>query len=132
MITSDDIRGFATALPEVEEFTHFRIGLPGFKVRGKPFAGMDKGETTAVFCVGREEAAAAVAAAPSVYAEAWRPNRTFLGLRVELAEISCERVAELVEHAWRNKAPKRLVAAYDAGEPPARSTGPTMDGPPSR
>jgi hypothetical protein len=28
--------------------------------------------------------------------------------------VSEERVQELIEHAWRNTAPKRVVAAYDA------------------
>jgi hypothetical protein len=60
--TLDDIRRFATALPEVEEFTHFR--LPSFKVAGKPFAGIEKGDTTAVFSTSQEEAAAAVAERP--------------------------------------------------------------------
>lgn len=68
--------------------------MPGYKVSGKPFAGMEKGEATAVF---------------------WRPGagRSLVGIRVVLAEVSEERVRELVEHAWRNKAPKRVIAAYD-------------------
>ena len=116
MITLDDIRRMATAFPEVEEFTHFRIRVPGFKIMGKPFAGMEKGETTAVFSISHEEAAKAVADAPTTYEEVWRPGATksFVGLRVDLAKVSEERVQELVEHAWRNKAPKRMVAAYDA------------------
>jgi hypothetical protein len=35
-------------------------------------------------------------------------------IRVDVAKVSAERVQELVEHAWRNKAPRRVVAAYDA------------------
>lgn len=46
MITPEDLRGFATPLPQVEESTHF--GLPGFKVAGKPFAGLEKDRTTAI------------------------------------------------------------------------------------
>ena len=114
MITLDDIRRFATAFPEVEEVTHFR--QPAFKVRGKAFAGGEKGETTAVFSVSQEEAAAAAADDPAVYEEVWRnaATRSFVGLRVDLAKVSRERVGELVERAWRNKAPKRVVTAYDA------------------
>lgn len=116
MITFDDIRRLATAFPEVEESTHFRIRQPVFKVGGKPFAGGEKGETTAVFSVSREEAATAVADDPATYEEVWRPGatRSFVGLRTDLAKVSEERVQELIEHAWRNKAPKRVVAAYDA------------------
>lgn len=115
MITLDDIRRYATAFPEVEETTHFR--LPTFKVKGKPFAGVEKGGRTAVVSVGQEEAAAAVAADPETFEEVWRKAATqiFVGLRVELARVSPERLQELVEQAWRNKAPKRVIAAYDAG-----------------
>lgn len=114
MITLDDIARFAVAFPEVEEVTHFR--LPSFKVKGKPFAGVEKGGATAVFSVSQEEAAQAVADDPAIYEEVWRTAATkiFVGLRVDLAKVSRERVQELVEHAWRNKAPKRLVASYDA------------------
>ncbi|MFI7423259.1 MmcQ/YjbR family DNA-binding protein [Nonomuraea sp. NPDC049684] len=114
MITLDDLRRFATALPEVEEFTHFR--LPGFKVKGRPFAGMEKGDATAVFSVSQEEAATAVTADPAVYSEVWRTAATkiWVGLRVDLAAVPPERIQQLVEHAWRNKAPKSVVAAYDA------------------
>ena len=113
MITLDDIRRFATAFPEVEEFTHFR--LPSFRVRNKPFAGMEKGDRTAVLSVSQEEAADAVADDPATYEEVWRTAATkiWVGLRVDLAKVSEDRVQELVERAWRNKAPKRVVAAYD-------------------
>lgn len=116
MITTDDVRRLATAFPDVEEFTHFRFKVPGFRVGGKAFAGMEKGERTAVFSVGAEEAAAAVAAEPAVYEEVWRPGArpSLVGVRADLAQVSPERVAELVEHAWRHRAPRRLVAAYDA------------------
>lgn len=114
MITVDDIRRFATAFPEVEEFSHF--GLPGFRVRGKPFAGVEKGETTAVASISRDEAAAAVADDPATYEEVWRTaaTKSFVGVRFDLAKVSAERVQELIEHAWRNRAPQRVVAAYDA------------------
>jgi len=68
------------------------------------------------FSVSQEEAATAVADDPATYEEVWRPGarKSLVGLRVDLAKVSEERVQELVEHAWRNKAPKRVVSAYDA------------------
>jgi hypothetical protein len=45
--------------------------------------------------------------------EVWRNGRIFVGLRVDLAGVTEERVQELIEHAWRNRAPKRLVAEHD-------------------
>ena len=69
-----------------------------------------------MFSVSPEEAATAVAADPTIYEEIWRPGagKSLVGLRVDLAKVSEERVRELVELAWRNKARKRVAAAYDA------------------
>ncbi|RKN43901.1 MmcQ/YjbR family DNA-binding protein [Streptomyces hoynatensis] len=113
----EDLREWVNGLPEVEEATHF--GQPSFKVKGRPFAGIERDGTTAVAAVAQEEAARAVAEDPEHYAEVWRPGgphgRIFVGLRVELAAVSGDRLRELVVRAWRHKAPKRVVAAYDAG-----------------
>ncbi|MGP3948740.1 MmcQ/YjbR family DNA-binding protein [Streptomyces sp. 7N604] len=104
------------ALPEVEETTHFR--LPSFKVRGRPFVGMEKGDTTVIVAVAQAEAQAAAAEDAEVYQEVWRAGgphgRIFVGLRVDLGGgVSAERLRELTELTWRHKAPKRLVTAYD-------------------
>nr|WP_238362018.1 MmcQ/YjbR family DNA-binding protein [Actinopolymorpha pittospori] len=117
VITSEEIRRYATAFPEVEEDVHHVWKLPVFKVRGKVFAGMDRGGRTAVFSISQEDAAAVVAAEPAVYEEVWRnaATRSFVGLRVDLAKVSTKHIRELIEGAWRNKAPKRLVATHDAG-----------------
>ena len=113
MLGLDDLRGYATALPEVEETTHFR--LPTFKVGGRPFAGLEKSATHAIVAVDQAEAGAMAAEDPAVYQEVWRSanGRIFVGLRVDLAGVPAARLQELVEHAWRHKAPRRLLAAYD-------------------
>lgn len=113
MITLDDIRGFALALPEVEEGTHF--GLPSFKVKGKGFAGLQKDGRYALIGISPAEAEAAAAGDPGIYEAVWRSGRIFVGVRVDLAAVSSQEVQRLVQSAWRNKAPKRLVAAYDEG-----------------
>lgn len=111
MITLDDIRGYALALPEVTEATHFR--LPAFKVRGKGFVTVQNGGTHAIVSVDEPRAKAAVAADPGTFEAVWRQGRIFVGVRVDLATASAADVQELIEHAWRAKAPKRLVATYD-------------------
>ncbi|RAY13818.1 hypothetical protein DPM19_19415 [Actinomadura craniellae] len=116
MITLADIRGYAMALPDVVEQPHFR--LPAFRVADKLLAHLEKGDAHAIVCVGQAEAGTAAADQPDVYEEVWRNggrngSRIFVGLRVDLAEVTGERMQELIEHAWRNRAPKRLVAAYD-------------------
>lgn len=114
MITIDTIRGYALALPEVEEKPHF--GRPGFRVRDKLFVSVHLQEDNpfAIVHVSQADAAAAVTDDSDVFEEVWRNHgqkRIFVGLRVDLAKVSPERYRQLVETAWRNRAPKRLVAA---------------------
>jgi hypothetical protein len=113
MIRLAEIRSYAMALPEVVEQPHFR--LPGFRVADKLLAHLEKGDAHAIVCVGQAEAKAAAADQPDVYEEVWRQGRFFVGLRVDLAKVTEKRMQELIEHAWRNRAPKRLVAEYDRG-----------------
>ena len=112
MITLADIRSDAMALPDVVEKPHFR--LPGFRVADKLLVHLEKGDAHAIVCVGQAEATAAAANEPDVYEEVWRNGRFFVGLRVDLAKVNKKRMQELIEHAWRNRAPKRLVADYDS------------------
>lgn len=116
MITLDDIRRFAAAMPEVEEQTHF--GRPGFRVRGKLFATvhLDADSPNAIVHVNEDEAAAAAVDDPDACETVWRTHgqrQIFVGLRVDLAKVDGARVRELVDHAWRHNAPKRLVAAHE-------------------
>lgn len=122
MTTTQDIRRWAMALPEVTETSHFLFHVPVFKVAGRTFVGMGKGETTVVFCVSEQEANAAAAAGPAVCAAVRRKDarRSFLGLQVELGKFSGERMRDLVERSWRHKAPKRLAARYDREGPMPR------------
>ena len=116
MITLDDIREYVFALPEVEEKSHFN--RPGFRVRDKLIMSvhLEKGETYAILAVSPSEAKAAAADDPSVYEEVWRDQgKIFVGLRVDLSKVRPKRFRTLLESAWRNKAPKRLIAAYDEG-----------------
>ena len=109
------------ALPEVEETSHFLFHVPVFKVRGRTFVGMGKGETTVVFCISEQEANAAAAADPATCAAVRRQDarRSFLGLQAELSGISPGRAKDLVEMAWRHQAPQRLAADYDRGISPS-------------
>ena len=115
MTTTEEIRRWATALPEVEETSHGRFHVPVFKVRGRTFLGMGRDETTAVFCVGEREANQAAAANPGACEAVRRSDarKSFLGLQVDLGSLPPERVRSLVEEAWREQAPRRLAAERD-------------------
>jgi hypothetical protein len=111
----DDVRAFASSLPEVEEEPHF--GRPAFRVRGKLFVSVhaDDTEPFAIVHVDYADAATAAHDTPESLEEVWRThgdNRIFVGLKVNLPSVSSERCKTLIAQAWRNKAPKRLAESY--------------------
>ncbi|HEY0949214.1 MmcQ/YjbR family DNA-binding protein [Nocardioides sp.] len=112
MVSVEQIRAWAMALPEASEKQHFRLKVPLWQVRGKTFLGMGGDETTAVFCIPEEAAAEVVAADPELGTPVRRSDatRSFLGLEVQLRGIAPERAEALVVEAWRAQAPKRLVS----------------------
>jgi hypothetical protein len=113
--TTDDIRRWAMALPEVGETSHFLFHVPIWKVRGKTFLGMTKDQAAAVFCIAEHQADEAAAADPATCEAVRRQDarRSFLGLQVQLASAPADRIRELTEQAWRQQAPKRLAAERD-------------------
>lgn len=100
--------------PEVTEKQHFRFKVPQWQVRGKTFLSMGRDETTAVFCISEQSADEAAAADPEHAAAVRRMDarRSFLGLEVQLAGASEDRLEALVREAWTAQAPKRLVAEH--------------------
>jgi hypothetical protein len=117
--TTDEVRAWAMALPEVTEKLHFRFKVPMWQVRGKTFLGMGRDETTVVFCI-TEESAGAAAAADGEHATPVRrmdARRSFLGLEVRLDGVPAKRLRELVREAWATKAPKTLVRQQTGGSP---------------
>ena len=110
MISVEVLRVAATALPGVEETAPF--GLPLFTVAGVGFLGVQKGRTTVVLAVDEHEAAALVAGQQELYEEVWRRDDTFVGVRVDLTRVPEPRLRELIVAAWRNTAPRDLVAAH--------------------
>ena len=112
--TTESIRAWATALPEVSEKQHHLFKVPVWQVRGRTFAGMGRDESTAVFCITERSADAAAAADPEHLAAVRRKDarRSFLGLEVDLAGVSAERAEAWVREAWTAHAPKRLAAQH--------------------
>jgi len=110
-VTTELLRMWATALPEVTEKQHFRFKVPLWQVRGKTFSGMGGDQTTAVFCI-REDSAVRRAAEDPAHLTAVRrmdARRSFLGLEVKLSGVPAELVHALVEEAWCAQAPRALA-----------------------
>lgn len=113
-MTVADVRAFALSLPEVTEQPHF--DMTSFRVRGKIVATSpldDPLDDEHVHVFVDEPETRAAAAEHSAFEVLWWGSRV-AGVRVSLASAPDDRVRELVLEAWRRKAPKRLVAAFDA------------------
>jgi hypothetical protein len=101
------IRAHALSLPEVSEEPHF--DFISFRVRGKIFATVPPDEEYLHVFLG-EEARAAALEKHCAFAEELRWGKKVLGLRISLAEASTAAVKEMLDQAWRGKAPKPLLA----------------------
>jgi hypothetical protein len=110
MADIEDLRRAALALPETAEGTHF--GLVDFKVRGKGFAGLLPNGNVG-FSADASQVADLVAANPALV-ELRRFDKV-IGVEADLAKLDGSELVRLVELAWRAKAPKRLMAAWEAG-----------------
>ena len=103
-------REFALSVPDATEEPHF--DMSSFRVRGKIFATVLPDECHLHVFVDELQAHAAVAEDPAAF-EYLRWGPRIRGLRIKLAAVAGERVAELIEESWRRKAPARLVADFE-------------------
>jgi hypothetical protein len=110
--TWDDVLAIARGFPEVEERTAY--GTPAIYVR-KAFLGRLRTNPDA-FVVRVEdvgEQTALLQMDPEVFfTTPHYDGHAYVLVRLEV--VSLELLAELVEDAWRLRAPKRVVAAFDA------------------
>ena len=108
---ASQLRRAALLFPEAEEVETW--GEATFRVRGKIFCIL--GRESANLKATKEQQAELVASRPDAYAVAPYTGR-FGWVSVQLARVEADEVAELLEDAWRQSAPKRVVKAFDHGE----------------
>jgi hypothetical protein len=108
-----EARRFALSLPDATEEPHFEKS--SFRVGGKIFATIPEGGRHLNVFVDEHEVRASVAEDPDAFGELWW-GKKLSGLQVTLAKADSRRVREMLEDAWRRRAPKRLIAALDATE----------------
>ena len=122
MITADELRQAALSLPEAEERETW--GHPTFRVRDKMFATLADDGGQATVKATRQEQEALVAADPETFGvPAYVGRHGWVSILLATADPA--EVRELLVEAWRQTAPKRLVAAYDAEAPAVGDPGPT-------
>ena len=102
-----DVVAIGTALPGVEESTWFRT--PALKVRGKSFCRMkEDGETLVVRVVDLEDKEALLRSEPdALFSTPHYDGYAYVLVRLD--RIGRQQLAELVEDAWRLRAPKSLL-----------------------
>lgn len=113
MATEDELRRTALALPQVTEGTWY--GTPGYLVAGRGFLRLrTRDEGALVVCVADEgEKRALLESNPTAFFTTPHYDGSAIVL-VVLDAVDPAELAELVTESWRLKAPKRLVAAFDA------------------
>ena len=111
-MTWDDVVTIAGRLPEVEVSTSY--GTPALKVKGKGFARLrTEAEGGLVLMCRLDEKEALLASGdPAFYTT---PHYDGYGaILVDLERVERDQLEELVEEAWRERAPVRVRKAYDA------------------
>ncbi|MGO9753521.1 MAG: MmcQ/YjbR family DNA-binding protein [Solirubrobacteraceae bacterium] len=105
MVSRDQVRQLALALPEVIEQDHH--GRPSFRVSGRIFATLWDQEHMNVML---DEAGirTAAEARPGICEAFWWGKR-LRAARVDLALADEQLIRELLADAWEQKAPKRLL-----------------------
>lgn len=106
-LTIDDVRRLALALPGVEEGPCY--GTPGFRVGKKLFARLREDETSLMVKVGFDERQHLIEADPARYYTTDH-YRTYPAVLVRLPAADAADLAPLLAHAWRQVAPKKLLA----------------------
>lgn len=104
MVTPDEVRELALALPDAVEQDHH--GRPSFRVAGRIFATLwDEGHMNVM--LDEDGIRTAAHDRPDACAEFWW-GRRLRAVQVGLAAADAALVAELLGDAWEQKAPRRL------------------------
>lgn len=109
MVTAEQMRKLALAMPEAEQKSHFE--QPDFRVRNKIFAGLNRAGDEGNLKLTPELQALLLSTHPDAFypaAGAWG-RAGWTHVRLALAELA--ELRALIEEAWRIIAPKALVLA---------------------
>ena len=112
MVTADDVRRLALALPRtteglVRDSVRFRVGRI-------VYLALSPDEETMGFAFPKEERDALVASDPERFSLPRPSDLRYHWVHVRLAALDHAALRELVLDAWRMVVPNRVAAAYDA------------------
>ncbi|MGV9305206.1 MmcQ/YjbR family DNA-binding protein [Nonomuraea sp. NPDC003727] len=111
MVTEDDVRRIALGLPETTE--RLMYGTPAFYVKARWFARIrEEGDVLALPVASEEHKRELVAADPDAFFTLPHYDGHAVVL-VRFAAVEAAELAELLTDAWRLRAPRRVLAAFD-------------------
>jgi hypothetical protein len=111
MVTEDDVRTAALALPETTEKPSY--GTPGFRVKDKLFARIrEEGDVLAIWCEDVGEKEALIASDPGKFFTTPHYDGGPMVL-VRFEAVDVDELTELLTESWRIRAPKRVREAFD-------------------
>jgi hypothetical protein len=113
MVSEDDVRRLALALPETAERPSY--GTPGFRVKDRLFARIHQdGCSLVLWCASEEEKESLILSEPGVFFSTPHYEGHALVL-ARMATLDAARLAELLDDAWEVRAPARVRDARGAG-----------------
>lgn len=122
MVTEDDVRRLALALPETRERPSY--GTPAFRVKDRPFARIHQdGGILVLWCAHELDKESLIASDPAILFSTPHYNGYPLVL-VRMGAIGLDQLEELLAGAWRVRAPTRLRKAFE-GRPESRRGDPS-------
>lgn len=117
-MTPDDYRSLALGFPDAEERSH--MGHPDFRVGGKIFATLWPDDDWGMVKLTPDQQAEFIQQYPKTFepiSGGWGAKGA---TRVILPKANTTAVRLALAAAWRNTAPKKLLAKFDQTDAPAR------------
>ncbi|MFF9791349.1 MmcQ/YjbR family DNA-binding protein [Streptomyces bacillaris] len=110
-VTAAAVRSAALSLPDTSE--KLAWGQPTFRVAGKIFASLGDDDTAMGVKCPKEDRAELIAAEPEKFFLKEGHDDHYAWLRVRLAALEgADELAAILADAWRQVAPRRLLAAH--------------------
>ena len=109
MSSPDQVREIALSLPEAVEQQHH--GHPDFRIRKKIFVTLWPDDLRAVVKLGIADQTALVQADPVAFSLGGWSHQGWTN--IDLGNIDQPALRDVITTAWRNVAPKTVVAAFD-------------------
>jgi hypothetical protein len=110
MVTTDDVRRIASALPRTtEHLVHDRVK---FRIGSIVYVGLSRDEQIMGFAFPKEERDALVASDPDRFLMPVTSDLRYNWVLVRLATLELDELEELVIEAWRMCVPKKVAREH--------------------